>query len=79
MGIFSKVYYILLAFCWKMSYTLYSETEVFTFLEDYKMTNEQNPIIDVLSWAGFLFAAALGSFVMLFDAAIKRVLNGSED
>ena len=43
------------------------------------MENEQNPIIEILSWAGFIFAATLGAFVMLFDAAIKRLLDGPED
>ncbi len=43
------------------------------------MANEQNPIIEILSWVGFAFVASLGAFVMLFDAAIKRLLDGPED
>lgn len=39
------------------------------------MASEQNPIIEILSWAGFAFAAFLGLWIALVEGLIKTVLG----
>lgn len=39
------------------------------------MAEQQNPIIEILSWAGFAFAAILGLWIALVETLIKNVLG----
>ena len=39
------------------------------------MDKEQNPIVEILSWAGFAFVAILGLWIALVEGLIKKVLG----